>query len=396
MARRRFWLMLSVGFLLVSLGLIHGWSQSSQNAFQSSLHSPFQSSSNSSTAKLASSLAHSEAMLSRGINVTRWFSFPNNAFTSDAVGHWATEAEFKQLADVGFQHLRLAIVPSFLKEMQPPYRSLPDRLAYLDRILDWAERYKLAVIIDIHPYDPLPLQQGLSSPGYPYLQSLWQELATRYRDRPNTVLFEILNEPQVEDARTWQAIAGGLVQTIRTIDPQHTLIVPGPGWSGASDLENLRPVDDSNVVYTFHFYTPYEFTHQGGPWDESLKDLQALPYPYDAQRFQTAKRRIANPKAKERLRSFEWAKYDARKMRNDVQMAANFRRRYGVPVYCGEFGALGFTAVADDRYQWHQDLTTVLRQEAIGYALFEYRGGFGLMPDDRTDLDSRLLRAIGL
>ncbi len=412
MVKRRFWLIFSVSVLVLSLWSTQGKILGLMNASWANLsavplnwstvyanfdrNSSQPSAAPAATTAQRSRLAESEALLSRGINISRWFAFPKEAFTPAYLDHWVSEAEFKQLAAAGFRHVRLSITPDFLKAMQAPYASLPDRFAYIDRALDWAERNQLAAIVDVHPHNPLPLEQGLESPAYSYLQSLWQELATRYRDRPSTVLFEILNEPQVKNPQAWQAIAAGLVKTIRAIDPIHTLIVPGPGWSGAPDLANLKPVDDPNVIYTFHFYNPFEFTHQGGPWDESLKDLRALPYPFDVERFQAAKQRISNPRTKGRLRNFEWAGYNASKMRQDLQTALDFRRRYQVPIYCGEFGAFNFTAIAADRYRWHQDLTTAFRQEKVGYALFEYRGGFGLVPDHGKDLDTRLLQAIGL
>jgi len=37
---------------------------------------------------------------------------------------------------------------------------------------------------------------------------------------------------------------------------------------------------DEKLWYTFHFYEPYIFTHQGAGWTKEKNFLEGLPYPY--------------------------------------------------------------------------------------------------------------------
>ncbi len=42
----------------------------------------------------------------------------------------------------------------------------------------------------------------------------------------------------------------------------------GPvGWNGIGDLPTLElPEDDRRLVATVHYYSPFQFTHQGAKW----------------------------------------------------------------------------------------------------------------------------------
>ena len=70
--------------------------------------------------------------------------------------------------------------------------------------------------------------------------------------------------------------------TARGAAPGVTLILSGACGSMIAGLEALDPIQDANVVYTFHFYEPYVFSHQGAPWMTSepmYRYLNAVPWP---------------------------------------------------------------------------------------------------------------------
>src|SRR5262249_27237245 len=103
---------------------------------------------------------------------------------------------------------------------------------------------------------------------------------------PSRVAFEPLNEPPQEcTSADWPALQLRIVRAARNAAPRHTLILTGACGSMIAGLEELQPVDDPNVIYTFHFYEPYVFSHQAAQWmrsDPMYLDLNAAPGPASA------------------------------------------------------------------------------------------------------------------
>jgi hypothetical protein len=363
MRRRRFWVLLGIALLMT--GLLSFWRQQ--------VVTPVTSVAN-------------VTLLSRGVNLAHWFSqFPED-LSEKHLGTWITETDFKNLADVGMTHVRLPVAPDKLSKEQ---------FVYIDQAVKWANKYHLATILDIHPTSPLFVENKIDSKALDELKQFWVEFARRYQREPKTVFYELLSESQVEDSPVWHDVAESLVKTIRQIDQQHTLIVAAPNWSLPEDFLSLVPVTDKNVVYTFHFYKPMAFTHQGAYWiDGGLGALHDIPYPYNRKRFEQATRGITEPQALSWLSEYD--KYDQKKLARDLQPVLNFRNRYHLPVYCGELGVYKWGTPEVDRRHWYHDLTQLLQQNEIGYALWEYRSGFAIFDKGTNQFDRPLLEAIGL
>lgn len=324
-------------------------------------------------------------LLSRGVNLAHWFSQFQEGVSEKYLETWITEADFKNLADVGMTHVRLPVAPDKLSKEQ---------FVYIDQAVKWANKYHLATILDIHPTSPLFVDNKIDSKALDELQQFWAEFARRYQHEPKTIFYELLSESEVENASVWHDVAQNLVKTIRQIDQQHTLIVAAPGWSLPEDFLRLVPVSDNNVIYTFHFYKPMAFTHQGASWLSGLGALHDIPYPYDRDRFEQATRGITDSQALSWLSQYD--KYDLQKLAKDLQPVLDFRDRYHLPVYCGELGVYKWGSPEVDRRRWYQDLTQLLRQNEIGYALWEYRSGFAIFDKGTNQFDRPLLEAIGL
>lgn len=97
----------------------------------------------------------------------------------------------------------------------------------------------------------------------------WKMLAARYRDLPSVAGFDLLNEPVPPGLtytirqNTWLAYAERLGQEIRSVDPQRVLIVESAPDATTSSFNNMKPLNLKNIVYSFHAYAPFVFTHQG-------------------------------------------------------------------------------------------------------------------------------------
>ena len=136
------------------------------------------------------------------------------------------------------------------------YVTNPDGLTTrVENLVDETERRGMYAIVDFHTLDP----------GDPNLhtqdaKTFFGEVAPRFADKKN-VIYEITNEP---NGVSWQQIhtyADQVIPVIRAADPDAVIVVGTRGWSslgvsdGATSAEIVAdPIDDPNVMYTFHFY----------------------------------------------------------------------------------------------------------------------------------------------
>jgi endoglucanase len=188
------------------------------------------------------------------------------------------------------------------------------------------------------------------------------------------------------------------VNEIRQNDTTHQIIIPAAGYSGISELMDFSPIQGNKLIYTFHFYNPLTFTHQGASWAENYAELLNVPYPFD---IHNANKVLSNggsqspPETKKLLEEYTMAQFGRDQVAAELKQVAQWRDRYQVELYCGEYGA-HIGAPKADRYRWHQDVVDLLKQEGFGSALWAYRGYFGVIPEGQSAPDGLLLQAIGL
>ena len=84
--------------------------------------------------------------------------------------------------------------------------------------------------------------------------AFFREMAAVFADNDN-VLYEICNEPN--GGTSWDSIksyAEEVIPVIRAQKPDAVILVGTPTWSQEIDKAAASPLDDSNVMYTLHFY----------------------------------------------------------------------------------------------------------------------------------------------
>lgn len=197
--------------------------------------------------------------LDRGINLAGDFEVtPRRS--------WGTPIQddfFPLVAERGFDHVRIPIRWNAYTGSAPDHRIDEGFFAEVDRLVDLAEWNDLGIVLDVHFFEELDADPA-GERGH--FLAIWEQIAERYEDRPNTVVFELLNEPVgVFDDRPelWNELAADAVDVIRRTNPTRTLIIGPVSWNHASRLPDLELPDDPNIVVTIHTYDPFEFTHQG-------------------------------------------------------------------------------------------------------------------------------------
>lgn len=180
----------------------------------------------------------------------------------------------------GFTAVRLPARFSAHQASEPPYAI---EEAFLDRVEAVVGAFRargLTVIVDNHHWgvegrgdfdllftDP-PSQRDR-------LMALWRQVAERFADADEGVVFEILNEPHGALDAYWDEYQAEALGVIRESNPDRWVVVSPGGWGSAYALDDLELPDDPRLIATFHHYLPFDFTHQGAPWVSPIPPVGA-------------------------------------------------------------------------------------------------------------------------
>jgi hypothetical protein len=193
-------------------------------------------------------------------------------------------------------------------------------------------------------------------------------------------VFEILNEPEVNDPYRWAGIQARVAGAIREVAPKNTIIATGPNYSDIVDLLAMHPLSDGNVIYNFHFYDPHEFTHQGAGWGEAWWSYtHNIPYPATEGSMQELVKEVPDAANRYDLERYWLDHWDGRRIRLLIDEAAAWGHDNHVPLICNEFGAYREHTDPQSRNAWIHDVRTALEADGIGWAMWDYRGGFGVV-----------------
>jgi endoglucanase len=244
--------------------------------------------------------------LGRGVNILGY-----DPIWDDAKSGRFQEKHFKIIREAGFQSVRINL--HALQRMAPAPGFKLDE-SWL-RTLDWAVKNALAnglmVILDLHNYNDVAADPGAFKPR---LLSFWQQVGERYKDAPDALLFEVLNEPNGKlNAALWNEWLADALAVIRRTNPNRTVVAGPPEWNGFRYLDQLAlPASDRNIIVTVHYYEPMKFTHQGADWTPEFVRLSGIAWGDEA---------------------------DRRKLAEDFGRVRSWSAREKRPILLGEFGA---------------------------------------------------------
>jgi endoglucanase len=216
--------------------------------------------------------------LGRGVNILGydpiWDDFARGRFK---------ERHFKLIHEAGFQTVRINLHALQRMNAGNGYK-LPD--AWLST-LDWAVKSALAnglmAILDLHNFTDVARDPEAFRPR---IMAFWKQIADRFKDAPDSLLFEILNEPNGKlTPALWGEFWREVLAIIRATNPARTVVIGPPFWNGIGHLHELSlPEDDQNIIVTVHYYEPFPFTHQGAPWTKEWAHLSGVSWGTEAER----------------------------------------------------------------------------------------------------------------
>jgi hypothetical protein len=340
--------------------------------------------------------------LQHGINASEWFAQSANDYSAARTNRYTDAKDIALMAHLGFDNVRLSIDAAPLEQNPRGADGLnADFVGRLDRAVDAMLADGLAVQIDLHPEDSYKQQLRTSDDQVDRMTMLWRKLAAHYAGRdPDRVFFEILNEPEVSDPYRWAGIQARIAAAIREAAPRNTIIATGPNYSDIPDLLTQHPLADGNVIYNFHFYDPHEFTHQGASWGLSWWSYtHGIPYPASDSSMQALLPEVPDAANRFTLEKYWLDHWDAQRIRLLMDAAAAWGHDKNVPLICNEFGAYRNASDPVSRANWIHDVRTALEADGIGWAMWDYRGGFGVVTKQDgqpAQVDGAVAAALGL
>ncbi|MEN8241358.1 MAG: cellulase family glycosylhydrolase, partial [Chloroflexota bacterium] len=234
----------------------------------------------------------------RGANTWQRIVIPKydgDQFLGDGyIGPPYTQEDFNELASLGANYVNLSH-PGIFTE-RPPYVLDQNVLANLDQMVAMAFEADLFVVItfrtgpgrndftfyrddDWFSSNDLIESVWEDAEAQAAWIEMWRFTAERYRNSPNIVGYDLMCEPNSNeildewDPDRFEADYGGslydwntwypdIVAAIREVDSETPILIGGNGYSALDWLPYLKTIEADRIVYTFHQYAPFMYTHQ--------------------------------------------------------------------------------------------------------------------------------------
>lgn len=301
--------------------------------------------------------------LRRGINMGNMLEAPNE-------GEWGLFVEeeyFNLIQEAGFDFVRLPVRWNTHAEQEWPYRIDPAFFARVDEVVNWGLERDLAVIVDFHHYEEMAWDPWSHKDRF---LGIWQQVAEHYKEYPEQVLFELLNEPNDQlNASLWNQYLREALAVVRETNPTREVVIGPVNWNAYDWISTLDVPNDEHLIVTFHYYLPFEFTHQGAEWVGE-----------DAQPWLGT----------------SWDATDAEK----AEITAHFysvaewaARHDNVRILLGEFGIYS-RAEMDSRARWTEFVAREAERHGFAWAYWEFGSGFGAYDPAARVWREDLLRAL--
>jgi endoglucanase len=282
--------------------------------------------------------------LGRGVNFGNALEAPNE-------GEWGMTLEegfFDLVKQGGFRSIRLPTKWSAHALADAPYTVDPAFFERVDWAIDNATRRGLNIVVNMHHYEELMADTDKHRARF---AAIWRQIAERYRDRPANLAFELCNEPVIP-AGLWNKVYLEALAEVRKSNPTRIVVIGGVDWNSVNGLTQLvLPDNDRNIVATFHYYSPAQFTHQGAGWVNGAEAWLGT--------------------------TWEGRGPDRVGIDFDIEKAYAWGIKNKRPLWMGEFGAYSKADMAS-RERWTTYVAREAERRRIAWAYWEFGAGFGV------------------
>ncbi|RYZ28218.1 MAG: glycoside hydrolase family 5 protein [Chitinophagaceae bacterium] len=249
-----------------------------------------------------------------------------DSFWKTFLNNYITAADIRYMKSIGMNSIRVPFNYRLFTDEKYMGESNPNHgFELLDRLINWCKKEQLYILMDMHSAPGGQTGDNIDDgDGYPFLFEsekdqqltidIWKRIATRYKNEPILIGYDLLNEPIAHyfDANYFNPKLEGLYKritaAIRQVDKNHLIFLGGAQWN--SNFTPFGKPFDNKLVYTFHKY-----------WTPPTQEV--------------------------------------------IQSYIDFSNKHNVPIYCGETG--------ENTNEWIDSFRTTLENAKIGWHFWPYK-----------------------
>ncbi len=294
----------------------------------------------------------------RGFNLLEKFNVGNN--------RPFVEKDFEWMAAWGFDFVRLPMDYRCWTDTENPYKLNEKVLKEIDQAVAWGRQYGVHVSLNLHrapgytvARPPEKLNLWNDEEAQRQFDFQWSTFAERYRGIPSEQLsFNLVNEPANVPPERYASVVARVSTAIRKIDPDRLIISDGMQWGRDPILQLVG----WSIAQSTRGYDPMRVSHYQASW-------------VGGERWQVPTWPLVEGN---RVYDKEWLLEDRIKPWKDLESK-------GVGVHVGEFGSFNKTP-HEVVLNWLADYLSLWKQAGWGWALWNFRGSFGILDSERADV----------
>jgi len=280
------------------------------------------------------------------------------------------ETDFEWMARWGFNFARLPMSYRCWAAPKDPFHMAESTLREVDQAVDWGRQYGVHVCLNFHRAPGYSVSSALLAEPWSLwtderavdiFRFYWGHFAERYRGIPSRRLsFNLINEPSHCSAAQYEKVIRAGVDAIRQADPARLVMIDG--LFGEAFLPAIGLSDVPNAVHATRGYAPFALTHYLAPWAGTPRQMPTWPM------------RISETVVWNRAMLERWCIQPFREMADR-----------GATVFVGEWGCWNRTPHAVT-LSWMRDFLSLWKGVNWGWALWCFRGSFGILDSNRSDV----------
>jgi endoglucanase len=318
-------------------------------------------------------------------DVPRWRGFNLQEKFTDTPKEWAAvdpewghhnepfmESDFAWIAELGFNFVRLPMSYRCWTDPRDPYHQFEPVLRQIDQAVNWGRQYGVHVCLNFHRAPGYSINASLSPEPWSLWSDAkaldvftyqWSKFAARYKDVPGMALsFNPINEPNGCTLNQYAAVMRRAIGAIREADPNRLVMIDG--MFGETMLPVPELADIPNAVHATRGYAPFSLTHYLAPWAGTPKELPTWPTKNGG--------------------LVVWDKDRLDQICILPGQGLEFRQP-GTRIFVGEWGCWNQTP-HDVALRWMRDFLALWKAAGWGWALWCFRGSFGILDSGRADV----------
>ncbi len=312
--------------------------------------------------------------LKKGINLGGWLS--QCVHTKEHYDSFISQDDIIRISAWGLDHVRLPIDCEAIETEDGHIKE--EGFQYIDSCIEWCKKSGLRMVLDIHKTAGYTFNNAFCDENDLFKNAtlqdrfvdIWCELARRYGKETDTVVFELLNEVvENENSDPWNKLAKRTISAIREYAPVTQIIIGGIEWNSVRAVALLDKPFDENIIYTFHFYEPFVFTHQNASWVPETKDLK-MEYPSAFENYLAAANTVGEKAAF--ILNSDIKEIGMPMLEQLILKAVAVAEERGAALYCGEYGVID-QAPPESTLSWYRDMHQIFEKHHIGRAAWSYK-----------------------